>query len=526
MFELINHPTSMHKIRRALLSVSNKSGIVDFARALSEMGVELVSTGGTAKALREAGLTVMDISDITGFPEMMDGRLKTLHPAVHGGLLARLDDASHRQAMMEHGIVSIDLAVVNLYPFEQTVARGDASHQEIIEQIDIGGPAMVRSSAKNYLHTVIVVSPDRYEDILTELRTNGMTIRDQTRIVLAAEAFQHTAWYDAAIASYMARSAGIADGTMPGDRLSINLPRAQALRYGENPHQEGALYGSFDSIFEQLHGKELSYNNILDIDAAARCVLDFNDPTVVIVKHTNPCGVASATTLGEAWAKAFATDTRSPFGGIVAVNRPLDREVAETINQIFTEVIIAPAFSEDALALLQRKRDRRLIRCDVANLRASFAVEVRSVAGGLLAQTSDTLLMSSEGVQVVTKRQPDEREMRAMEFAWKVAKHVKSNAIVYASDDRTLGIGAGQMSRVDSAMTAVRKAAAAGLDLAGCAVASDAFFPFADGLLEAVEAGATCVIQPGGSVRDQEVIDAADAHAIAMVMTGMRHFRH
>lgn len=517
----------MQPIRRALISVSDKTGIVEFARSLASMGIEIVSTGGTARRLRDAGMDVMDVSSVTGFPEMMDGRVKTLHPAIHGALLARLDEPSHLQAMQQHGITSIDLVVVNLYPFQETVARADATHEEIIEQIDIGGPAMVRSSAKNYRYTVIVTSPARYASVLDELRSREKKLSEETRRALAAEAFAHTAAYDDAIATYMTGTiAGESSTETFGVRFSRTLPRVQSLRYGENPHQQGALYGGFDMIFRQLHGKELSYNNILDIDAAARCVLEFDLPTVVIVKHTNPCGVGQGALLREAWDKAFATDRKSPFGGIVAVNRPLDPEAAGIINEIFTEVVIAPEFPEETLALLQRKRDRRLILADYTALKRELGIELRSVAGGLLAQTSDDRLMGGDGMRVVTQRSPTPEETRGMEFAWSVAKHVKSNAIVYATGDRTLGIGAGQMSRVDSAAIAARKAAAAGLDLTGCAVASDAFFPFADGLIEAIEAGATAVIQPGGSVRDQEVIDAANAHDIAMVMTGMRHFRH
>jgi phosphoribosylaminoimidazolecarboxamide formyltransferase/IMP cyclohydrolase len=526
----------MQKISRALLSVYDKTGIVDLAHNLVESGVELISTGGTARAIREAGLPVTDVSEITGFPEMMEGRVKTLHPMIHGGLLARLDDALHLEAMKSHGIESIDLVVINLYPFEETVNTPGATHDEIVEQIDIGGPAMVRASAKNYPFTVVVTSPERYSSIVEEMRSSNMEISMATREKLAAEAFAHTAAYDALVANYFAGKIGgatrgseaAADGTPAGfgDTLRIDLPRAQELRYGENPHQEAALYGNFNTIFRQLHGKELSYNNIVDIDAAAKLVLEFEEPTVVIIKHTNPCGVASAPTLVEAWHKAFATDVKSPFGGIVAVNRPLDAEAAAAINEIFTEVIIAPEYPDETMELLRKKRDRRLIRADYTALAASFGMEVKSVAGGVLAQTSDAALFNEADLRVATKRQPTESEMRALMFAWRVAKHVKSNAIVYAAEDRTLGIGAGQMSRVDSAMTAARKAEAAGLDLRGCAVASDAFFPFPDGLLEAVEAGATSVIQPGGSVRDQEVIDTADQHDIAMVLTGMRHFRH
>ncbi|MBS1911052.1 MAG: bifunctional phosphoribosylaminoimidazolecarboxamide formyltransferase/IMP cyclohydrolase [Bacteroidetes bacterium] len=523
----------MQKIARALLSVYDKTGVVEFARELAANGVELISTGGTARTLREAGLAVVDVREVTGSPEMMEGRVKTLHPKIHGGLLALLDNPEHVAAMREHGIESIDLAVINLYPFESTMRSEGATHEEIVEQIDIGGPAMVRAAAKNYRFTAVLTSPQQYDGVLAELRSSGMTLGDASRLNLAAAAFAHTAAYDRIVADYFAaKVAAAADSGKDhpaspfGRELSIGLPLDQALRYGENPHQQAALYGSFTDIFRQLHGKELSYNNIVDIDAAAKLVLEFEEPTVVIVKHTNPCGVGSAATLADAWHKAFATDVKSPYGGIVAVNRPLDLKAAGIINEIFTEVVIAPSFPEETLELLRRKRDRRLIVANYEALRASFGTEVKSIAGGVLAQTSDAAIIDEGTLRVATRRKPTEQEMRALMFAWRVAKHVKSNAIVYALEDRTLGIGAGQMSRVDSAATAARKAALAGLDLAGCAVASDAFFPFADGLLEAVEAGATLVIQPGGSIRDQDVIDAADANDIAMVMTGMRHFRH
>lgn len=536
----------MQKIKRALLSVYDKTGIVELAGELAAAGVELISTGGTARTLRAAGLSVRDVSEVTGFPEMMEGRVKTLHPKIHGALLALLDSEEHLEAMRAHEIESIDLVVINLYPFEATMKTPDATHEQIVEQIDIGGPAMVRSSAKNYRFTAVVTSPDRYASILAELRAGDMTLSDTTRLALAAEAFMHTATYDSVVAVYFASKLGVhapdgeavdrkgagieATSARFGNVYSTSLPLAQPLRYGENPHQEAALYGGFPEIFRQLHGKELSYNNIVDIDAAAKLALEFtgadDEPTVAIIKHTNPCGVASGATLFEAWNKAFATDTKSPFGGIIALTRPLDIAAAMAINEIFTEVVIAPDFPPETLELLCRKRDRRLIKVDYDALRRSFGVELKSVAGGLLAQTSDDRLFDADALRAVTKRQPTPEEMRALLFAWRVAKHVKSNAIVYAGADRTLGIGAGQMSRVDSATIAARKAEAAGLDLNGCAVASDAFFPFADGLLEAVAAGARAVIQPGGSVRDQEVIDAADANDIAMVLTGMRHFRH
>jgi phosphoribosylaminoimidazolecarboxamide formyltransferase/IMP cyclohydrolase len=529
----------MFKISRALLSVYDKTGIVDFARNLADSGVALISTGGTAAALREAGVPVVDVSEVTGFPEIMEGRVKTLHPMIHGGLLAKLDDELHLEAMRTHGIESIDLVVVNLYPFEQTIAR-TRDLAEIIEQIDIGGPAMVRAAAKNYRHTAVVTSPADYPAIVEELRSSDLSLSESTRAGLMRRAFAHTARYDGAIARYFeerARSEARSSGepateaspmTLHAEEtLEVDLPRDVSMRYGENPHQHAALYGGFSHVFEHLHGKELSYNNILDIDAAAKLILEFSRPTLAIIKHSNPCGVASADALVDAWHKAFATDLKSPFGGIVAVNRPLDLATAEAINQIFTEVIIAPEYPDEVLELLRRKKDRRLVRVDLGRLEASLAEpQLRSVAGGVLVQGYDRALIGDEGARVVTRREPTPEEREAMEFAWRVAKHVKSNAIVYAAPDRTLGIGAGQMSRVDSAMIAARKAALAGLDLRGCAVASDAFFPFADGLLEAVEAGARAVIQPGGSIRDQEVIDAADANGIAMVVTGMRHFRH
>ena len=529
----------MFKISRALLSVYDKTGIVDLAQNLADSGVTLLSTGGTAAALRDAGIAVIDVSEVTGFPEIMEGRVKTLHPLIHGGLLGKLDNDLHLEAMKAHGIESIDLVVVNLYPFEQTVARPDASLDEIIEQIDIGGPAMIRAAAKNYKYTAVVTSPDDYSVITHEMRSSGLSLSEQTRARLMRTAFAHTARYDTAIARYFDQRASsespASNGVAPApalvvradESLVVDMPRDIAMRYGENPHQSAALYGGLGTIFEHLHGKELSYNNILDIDAAAKLILEFTRPTLAIVKHSNPCGVASSDRLVEAWHHAFATDIKSPFGGIVAVNRTLDLETATAINEIFTEVIIAPAFDDDVLELLRRKKDRRLVRVNLERLKTSLIEpQLRSVAGGVLVQGYDTELYGSDGVRTVTKRQPSDGERSAMEFAWRVAKHVKSNAIVYASGNRTLGIGAGQMSRVDSAMIAARKASIAGLDLGGCAVASDAFFPFADGLLEAVEAGATAVIQPGGSIRDAEVIDAADANGIAMAFTGMRHFRH
>ncbi len=511
-----------HHVKTALLSVSDKTGIVDFARGLAERGIRILSTGGTAKAIADAGIEVTVVADVTGFPEVMNGRVKTLHPKIHGGILADLSIPEHVQEMEQHGIDSIDMTVVNLYPFEATLASG-APHAEMVEQIDIGGPTMVRASAKNYKWTVVVVNPERYDAVLKKLDDNNGCVDEDTRRFLSAEAFRHTARYDSIIQAYM--TGQTASEEFPTE-ISLGFKRAQELRYGENPHQTAALYGSFESIFSQLHGKELSYNNIVDIDAASRLSLEFSEPAICIIKHTNPCGAATGATLSEAWDKAFASDTKSPFGGIIACSTELDLAAAEKIDGIFTEVVIAPSYSADALALLQKKKNRRLLTINRQALAESLKIEVRSVAGGLLVQSSDTELVQPEGAQVVTTRQPSETETKAMEFAWKVAKHVKSNAVIYCAADRVLAVGAGQMSRVDSAMIAARKAQDAGLDLTGSAVASDAFFPFADGLLACVEAGATAVIQPGGSIRDEEVIAAADDSDIAMSFTGRRHFKH
>ncbi|MFM7543104.1 MAG: bifunctional phosphoribosylaminoimidazolecarboxamide formyltransferase/IMP cyclohydrolase [Ignavibacteria bacterium] len=515
------HPES-HIIKTALISVSDKTGIVDLAKSLHALGIQLISTGGTASLLKEAGLPVMKVNDITGFPEIMDGRVKTLHPKIHGGLLARLNNPKHVEAMQEHGINSIDLAIVNLYPFEITISQKGIDPETCIENIDIGGPAMVRASAKNFEWTAIVVNPKNYHGLLEQLQQNGC-LNLAFRKHLAGEAFAHTAYYDAMISRWFAEQQGIA---FP-DMLNLSFAKDQSLRYGENPHQHAVFYGSFSAIFTQLHGKELSYNNIMDIDAASRIALEFDDPVTVIVKHNNPCGVGIGETLSEAYHKAFATDTVSPFGGILAFNREIDLPTAETIHALFAEVLIAPSFSDEALALLTKKKDRRLLLCNYDALKEAITGNhIRSVAGGLLIQNEDAQLLNDDAVHIVTDRHPTEEESKAMHFAWRIAKHVKSNAIVYASSDRTLAIGAGQMSRLDSARIAVKKAQDAGIDLKGCAVASDAFFPFADGMLQAVEAGATAVIQPGGSVRDAEVISAANEHQVTMMLTGMRHFRH
>jgi phosphoribosylaminoimidazolecarboxamide formyltransferase/IMP cyclohydrolase len=520
---------SQIQIRRALLSVSDKSGIVELGRALAVQGVELVSTGGTASALRGAGLEVRDISDLTGFPEMMDGRVKTLHPKVHGGLLAVRDDAGHMASAGEHAIGMIDLVVVNLYPFEQTVAKG-AGRDEVIENIDIGGPSMVRSAAKNHAYVAIVNDPADY----VLVAGGSTTLEDRKR--LAMKAYQATAAYDAAIAGWFAH---VDQGQRFPDRVALPMIKQAELRYGENPHQIAALYtqsaGGVNGIAQarQVQGKELSYNNIHDADAALELVSEFRDgpPTVVIVKHANPCGVAIGETLVEAYKAAFACDTVSAFGGIIAVNRPLDGPTAEAISGIFTEVVCAPDADDAARAVFAAKKNLRLLLTGDLPDPARRGRAMKSIAGGFLIQSRDNGQLGE--LKVVTQRQPTEQELADCRFAWTVAKHVKSNAIVYARDGSTAGVGAGQMNRLESARIAAWKAKDAAEKAGwaqprtiGSAVASDAFFPFADGLLAAVEAGATAVIQPGGSIRDDEVIAAADEAGLAMVFTGMRHFRH
>ncbi|MEW6511160.1 MAG: bifunctional phosphoribosylaminoimidazolecarboxamide formyltransferase/IMP cyclohydrolase [Bacteroidota bacterium] len=513
----------MPLIRRALISVSDKRGLVEFARALRTLHVQIISTGGTAAALRSAGIDVTSVADVTGFPEILEGRVKTLHPMIHGGLLAIPGNPGHDRQIREQGIEPIDMVVVNLYPFEQTVARDGVSMDEAVEQIDIGGPSMIRSAAKNFRHKAVVTSPDRYGMVIEEMTSGNGTISEQTCAALAREAFRQTSVYDAAIAAYLEKSA-TPSGEFPPE-LSIRARKEQELRYGENPHQRAALYGDVTGLFRKLHGKELSYNNIVDMAAAALLIAEFDEPAVAIIKHTNPCGAATANSLSEAYDLALMTDRSSAFGGIVACNRPLDMEVAARIDALFTEVVIAPAIPAPVLEFFRKKKDRRIIEL-AADLRTLRDPDIRSVPGGFLVQDRDGIDSAKESFRVVTRRSPSAMEERALRFAWRVAKHVKSNAIVYAREDRTLGVGAGQMSRVDSSRIAAEKARAAGLDLQGAAVASDAFFPFADGLLEAVKAGASTVIQPGGSVRDAEVIAAADEHNIAMVFTGTRHFRH
>ena len=526
----------LRRISRALLSVSDKAGLVDFARALAERGIELISTGGTRKELADAGLPVLDVADLTGFPEMMDGRVKTLHPKVHGGLLAIRDNDDHAAAMRAHGIRPIDLLVVNLYPFEATVA-GNADFKTCIENIDIGGPAMIRAAAKNHDDVAVVVEPSDYAVVLTELAQYDGATTLALRRSLAAKAYARTGTYDAAISNWFADA--LHDDAP--DYRAFGGKLIEALRYGENPHQSAAFYRSPGDRFgvataRQLQGKQLSYNNINDTDAAYECIGEF-DPkrtaACVIVKHANPCGVAEADTLLEAYRKALACDTTSAFGGIVALNRKLDAEAAKAITEIFTEVIIAPEATDEAIKIVAAKKNLRLLIAGGLPDPRAKGLTVKTVAGGLLVQSRDNAVVDEMQLKTVTKRAPSEAELADLRFAFRVAKHVKSNTIVYAKGRATVGIGAGQMSRVDAARIAARKAEDAAKELKlpapltkGSVVASDAFFPFADGLLVAIEAGATAVIQPGGSMRDDEVIAAADAHNIAMVFTGTRHFRH
>jgi len=517
----------MARIQRALLSVSDKTGLVPLAQTLAGAGVELISTGGTAKALREAGLQVTDLSNYTGFPEMLDGRVKTLHPKVHGGLLYIRGNEHHENAVRSHGIEPIDLVVVNLYPFEQTVARAGVTLAEAIENIDIGGPSMLRSAAKNHQSVTVVVDPADYEPVAEQIKRAGETNLELRR-KLAAKVFVRTSAYDAAIAQHLSQAFGASSPMNLPDRLMIQASLAQPLRYGENPHQAAALYGRFHDYFQQLHGKELSYNNILDLTAAANLITEFanEQPTLAILKHTNPCGVGQSKTLRQAWDKAFATDRQAPFGGIIAVNRPLDAECAEAIAEIFSEVIVAPEFSAEALTILQKKKNLRLLK-NSKPLVAGQSLDMRSVgADSFLVQQRDLKVTNLGDLNFVTQRRPSDSELQAMLFGWKVVKHVKSNAIVFVEAGRTLGIGAGQMSRIDASRIAAWKAGEANLPLKGSTVCSDAFFPFADGLIAAAEAGATAAIQPGGSVRDSEVIAAANERNIAMAFTGIRHFRH
>jgi phosphoribosylaminoimidazolecarboxamide formyltransferase/IMP cyclohydrolase len=522
-------------IQRALLSVSDKSGLVEFARELRRFDVELISTGGTAKALREAGIEVRDIADITGFPEMMDGRIKTLHPRIHGGLLALRDNPEHARAMDEHGIEPIDMVIVNLYPFEETIAREGVTLEEAIEQIDIGGPAMIRSAAKNFRDVAVVVDPQSYSLILHEMGQHDGALTQELRREFAFQAFLRTSAYDGAIWKYFNElEAAEFPSEMPADALLaqdvLPLRKITDLRYGENPHQKAALYQNIDpdrnivagiAQAELLGGKEMSFNNYIDADAAWQLVCDFDETACAIIKHMNPAGVGCGASVEESYARALATDPVSAFGGIVAFNRTVDEEAARALTEIFTEVVIAPDYEEAALEVLRAKKNLRVLRAGEP-VRAE-GLEYKTITGGMLIQTRDAHRLSPADLKIVTKRAPTEEEMRALVFAWTVCKHTKSNAIVYAREGQTVGVGAGQMSRIDSVKIG---AARAQLPVKGSVLASDAFFPFRDGLDEAARHGITAVIQPGGSVRDQEVIDAADEHNLAMAFTGIRHFKH
>lgn len=503
--------------QRAFLSLWDKTGAVEFARQLQRAGVELLASDGTAHALREAGLPVQSLSAVTGFPPAMGGRIKTLHPLLHAAILARRDVPEDWQQLERFGIEPIDVVVVTFYPFEEAV-RSSAALTQLLEFIDIGGPALVRAAAKNFPWVTVLVDPSQYEPFLSLLQQQGQ-IPEEFRRRCAAEAFARTAAYDALIAT-----------TLAGDRPPLwlrHISLVQELRYGENPHQRGWLFGhGFRECFQQLHGKELSYNNVLDADAAVRLILDFEEPTLAILKHTTPCGVGSAASLEEAWQKALATDPISPFGGVVVVNRPVTPELAESLRTLFLELVLAPAFTEEALELLRGKKQLRLLVYDAAAVRRWWSEDIRGVCGGIVVQTPNTAVLPDHGWEVVSQREPTPEEAAALRFAWRVVKHVKSNAIVFATADRTLAIGGGQPSRLDAVRVAVRKACEGGLRLEGAAVASDAFFPFPDALEEAIAAGARAVIQPGGSIRDREVIAAADAHGVAMVFTRLRHFRH
>ncbi|KUM04770.1 bifunctional phosphoribosylaminoimidazolecarboxamide formyltransferase/IMP cyclohydrolase [Chromobacterium subtsugae] len=525
----------MTKIERALISVSDKSGVLEFARELASLGVHILSTGGTAKLLLDAGLPVTEVSDYTGFPEMLDGRVKTLHPKVHGGILGRRDLPEHVSTMAEHGIGNIDLVCVNLYPFEATIANPDCSLEDAIENIDIGGPTMVRSAAKNWAHVAIVTDSADYPALAAEMKANDGRLAKATRFELAKKAFTHTAAYDGAISNYLT---SLADGVVAGkpervafpNRLNAQFIKVQDMRYGENPHQAAAFYRDLDPAagsiahYQQLQGKELSYNNIADADAAWEAVKTFDDTACVIVKHANPCGVAVGPDTLAAYKLAFATDTTSAFGGIIAFNRPVDAATVEAVTGQFLEVLIAPSFTAEAKAIIAAKKNVRVLEIPLETGANRF--ELKRVGGGVLVQTPDIRNVTPEELRVVSKRQPTPQEMSDLLFAWRVAKYVKSNAIVFCKNGQTAGIGAGQMSRVDSTRIAARKAQDAGLSLAGAVAASDAFFPFRDGIDVIAEQGIKAIIQPGGSMRDDEVFAAADEHGIALVLTGVRHFRH
>ena len=516
----------MSRIQRAILSVTDKSGLVDFARKLAEFGVELVSTGGTAKLLRDSGIAVKDISDLTGFPEMLDGRVKTLHPKVHGGILHRREDSGHRAAVAEHGIPAIDMVVVNLYAFEKTAAKPGVHFEELIENIDIGGPSMIRSAAKNFQDVAVVTSPSDYSAIADEMSRSDGALSRETKWRLAQKAFATTAAYDSAVASTLERVSGdfaLREAAAFPQNLRLAFQKVADLRYGENPHQKAAMYADGSGVgvahARQVQGKELSYNNIVDLQAAWDLAQEFDEPVCAIIKHTNPCGTATGNTLAEAYVRALECDPVSAFGGVIGVNRTLDAAAANEMAKLFLEVIAAPAFDEGAKAAFASKKNLRLV--EVPAGQPNWVL--KNISGGMLVQDSDLHKLGEADLKVVTKRAPTPEEKRALLFAWKVCKHVKSNAILYAREGQTVGVGAGQMSRVDSCKLGAMKAQ---LPLKGTVAASDAFFPFPDGVEEIAKAGATAIIQPGGSVRDQEVIEAADRLGLAMILTGVRHFRH
>ena len=516
----------MSKIQRALVSVSKKDGLLDFAKGLNEMGVEILSTGGTAKILKDNNIPVIQVSDYTKFPEIMDGRVKTLHPLIHGGLLGKRDDKKHVEEMKKHGIKPIDMVVVNLYPFEETISKNGVTLDEAIENIDIGGPSMLRSSAKNFQDVAVVVDSDDYEDILAEMKENDGAISYDTKMKLSVKAFKHTARYDSLISKYLESKV---EGEGFPSILNLQFEKITDLRYGENPHQKAAFYENIGlnkgtlSKAKQLHGKELSYNNILDLNAALELVREFDETAAVIIKHTNPCGVAIGNNLVSAYREARETDPLSAFGGIIGFNKNVDEETAKEIASTFIEAVIAPDYDESALAILKEKKNIRLLKLSNFKEKTEKEYDLRNVSGGLLLQDKDSVTLNEDNLKVVTNRQPTEKEWSAMRFAWKVAKHVKSNAIIYATENETVGIGAGQMSRVDSSKLAAMKA---NKPIQGTAMASDAFFPFRDSVDEAAKVGVTAIIQPGGSVKDEEVIAAANEHNIAMVFTGIRHFKH
>ena len=543
--------SELRKIKRALISVSDKTGIIDFAKELAGFGVQIISTGGTAKSLREAGLTVTEVAEITNFPEMMDGRVKTLHPKIHGAFLALRDNENHVKSMQEHGIEPIDLVCVNLYPFEQTIAKEGVELAEAVENIDIGGPAMIRSASKNWRDVAVFTDAKLYESVLSELKSNDGSLSIETRQRLAALAYTRTASYDLAISSYLAKQLSNDDldfleqfNPLQGlafieteveaeseglsEYQTIELAKVTDLRYGENPHQKAALFSTEETggiaQAEQLHGKEMSYNNYVDAEAAWNLVEDFDELAVTIIKHTNPSGVGTGATNLEAYKRALSTDPVSAFGGIVALNQRVDAETAKAINEVFTEVVVAPEFDDEALEIFQTKKNLRVLRVDKTNNRSNFTY--KQISGGMLVQEKDLYCVSEADLKIVTEKKPTENELKAMLLAWKVCKHVKSNAIVFANENQTIGVGAGQMNRVDSVRIAAMRAERFELPLNGAAMASDAFFPFRDNIDEAAKFGISAIIQPGGSVRDEEVIEACNQYGLAMALTGYRHFNH